>query len=170
MGFFSHTEKLPGNWPSRFHHKCTSKKCTYPNSPQAAEGRYVCLGKVNGSPCKGTYEVSPSDAKAAAGWISREVEREAEQSKKLMAHLQEARRRKDDEHLQLYQNELATYKRVLQADAEGDIRFIRQYIRDIDSVALFEPERWHTHLIHLREEVLRLQRLVRELQLKTMNT
>ncbi|KAF8972203.1 hypothetical protein BDZ97DRAFT_2054307 [Flammula alnicola] len=54
--------KFPPNWPSHLHSKCTVKTCSFPNPPQAVEGKYNCLGRSGGVCCPGTYKVSYSMA------------------------------------------------------------------------------------------------------------
>jgi len=54
---------FPPNWPSHLHSKCTIPTCYHPNPPQAAAGKYNCLGSSSGLSCSGTYKVSPSMAK-----------------------------------------------------------------------------------------------------------
>jgi hypothetical protein len=54
---------LPPNWPSQLHSKCTIPTCYHPNPPQAAAGKYNCLGSSSGLSCSGTYQVTPTMAK-----------------------------------------------------------------------------------------------------------
>ena len=54
---------LPPNWPSHLHSKCTVPTCSHPNPPQAAAGKYNCLGSSSGLSCSGTYQVTLSMAK-----------------------------------------------------------------------------------------------------------
>ncbi|KAF5340875.1 hypothetical protein D9758_012157 [Tetrapyrgos nigripes] len=51
--------RLPKNWPSSDHHKCSRVLCNHPNPPQSVPGTYQCSGCY-----KGTYVVTiPQAAK-----------------------------------------------------------------------------------------------------------
>ena len=109
--------RLPSTWPSHLHNKCNVQTCYYPNSPQAAEGTYNCLGSWRGVPCRGTYYVSLSTAKAVvqrhryeiklqddAKWRTKKVA-EIEAQKDAMAEFDEKARRRAPEDLAAYYEE-----------------------------------------------------------------
>lgn len=68
--------RLPLNWPSYLHNKCSNRACLYANPPQAAEGWYNCQGYLNGSCCQGTYYVSASTAHTVVQNHKEELRRE----------------------------------------------------------------------------------------------
>ncbi|KAJ3935619.1 MAG: hypothetical protein NXY57DRAFT_448650 [Lentinula lateritia] len=41
--------KLPLDWPSPLHNKCSKSSCCYPNLPQPAPGTYICVGCGKGN-------------------------------------------------------------------------------------------------------------------------
>ncbi|THH31497.1 hypothetical protein EUX98_g2679 [Antrodiella citrinella] len=154
--------KLPKDWPSPLHHKCSVKKCTFPNVPQPVEGRYTCLAET-AVPCKGTYEVTSRDARAALAFFDGLVQKEQARIK-AMAQLRVLRRRKDDEHFIRYQRQLDIYRALLKAVDDGDEATIHKYILSVDQPALGQSMHlWQEHIAEVRGQVPKLEQWIEEL-------
>jgi len=96
--------RLPAKWPSPHHHKCDNPKCAYPNPPQAAPGRYACLGRSGDVCCKGQYKVSLEKAKSVDMYWrnkffeeSKSREREYKKRRQEEAYRWEMRKRREEE-------------------------------------------------------------------------
>ncbi|KAJ3778106.1 hypothetical protein EV361DRAFT_638141 [Lentinula raphanica] len=72
--------KLPLDWPSPLHNKCSKASCFYPNLPQPAPGTYICVG------CgKGSYVVTLEMAAEADAQCRRAFEFQDQKRRKYQA-------------------------------------------------------------------------------------
>ncbi|KAH7915602.1 hypothetical protein BJ138DRAFT_17774 [Hygrophoropsis aurantiaca] len=88
MLFFNSKPKVPTNWPSPYHNKCSQRDCIHANNPKTVKGVYQCKGVPGGFFCEGTYKISSTRA--------RETERYLQEMARQAAEEEERRRRAVD--------------------------------------------------------------------------
>ncbi|KAI0069642.1 hypothetical protein K474DRAFT_1670750 [Panus rudis PR-1116 ss-1] len=152
------SSKLPPNWPSPLHNKCDKRRCKFPNPPQAAEGRYNCVGSYHGRPCKGTYYVSRDRVRRTSHAYSNYY---------AAVDADTRRRREDRQLLREYRAERDYYQRLLHAVRAGDELYIRKYLDENKMTTLrHDWKRWQAHLTDLRGFILELDDKISEIVMR----
>ncbi|KAJ4477369.1 hypothetical protein J3R30DRAFT_3683108 [Lentinula aciculospora] len=98
--------KLPLDWPSPLHNKCSKNSCFYPNLPQPAPGTYVCVGCS-----KGIYVVTLEMAAEADAQCRRAFEFQDQNRRKFQAIQAASKQRSAERDFARYGREIKTEAR-----------------------------------------------------------
>ncbi|KAF5391578.1 hypothetical protein D9757_002520 [Collybiopsis confluens] len=107
--------KLPINWPSPLHNKCSRNGCMYPNLPQYAPGTYTCVGCARGTYVVTTQMAAEADAQARRAYEFREQNRRKHQA----IQTANERKRQERDYTRYQREDKTTTRREKWSDRPG---------------------------------------------------